>query len=246
LRTRIAHITDPHLLASGERLMGLDVNARLEDVLTAAERLRPDAYFLTGDLCAHDPDPAVYRHLRPRLDRLSAPYFFAAGNHDDRAMLRTAFDLPGEGGESLHRRIGVEKRDFLILDSAPGEVDRRQMDWLRRQISEVPTADIVFHHPPTLLGVAFMDRNYPLRNRGELLGVLTADGRPRRVFCGHYHSVRTVGHRNLHIHLCPPTSFFIDPEVEDEFSMIERPAGFQMLEWTESGDFRLVVKETSG
>ncbi len=240
---RIVHITDLHLLASPGDLMGLDVRARFEEVLVAAARLQPDAYFLTGDFCAHDPELPVYRHLRPRLDRLGAPYYLVPGNHDDRGMMRSAFELPGTGVESLEQRVQVGYRTFLLLDSAPGKVDSGQLDWLAAELAAHPGADIVIHHPPTLLGVPFMDGKYPLTERDRLLDILTADHRPRRVFCGHYHSIRTVRHRNLDIHLCPPTSFFIDPEAE-AFRLIDRPPGFQTLEWTEGGDFRLVVRAT--
>ena len=119
-----------------------------------------------------------------------------------------------------------------------------QLDWLDTLLPQYPDSDIVMHHPPVELGVEFMDRKYPLRKTDRLYEFLTRDGRRRRIFCGHYHSVRAVTHRNLDIFLCAPTSFFIDPGAKN-FVMHERDPGYQVLEWMDNGDFRcsgMVVK----
>ena len=71
---RIAQLTDPHLLLpTGQLLMGLDVADRFQHCLTAAVATRPDAVFLTGDFCAHDPDAGVYDWLYPQLEALGVP-----------------------------------------------------------------------------------------------------------------------------------------------------------------------------
>lgn len=233
---KIVQITDPHLLAPTERLMGLDVNRRLTDVLAHARRFDPDAYFLTGDYCANEPVQEIYHRLRPLLDQLERPYYLAAGNHDDRHMMRNAFYLEGHGQQPICGLIAVNGRHFLLLDSSPGTVDDGQVKWLGRALKQYPTADVVMHHPPIPLGVTFMDDKYPLRATDALLSVLSYDGRPRRVFCGHYHSARTVKFRNLQVHLCPPTSFYIDPDPID-FRLMDHGAGYLRLEWTDGGRF---------
>lgn len=224
--------------------MGLDVNTRLEDVLQLAEELDPDAYFFTGDFCAHEPVQEVYHRLRDRLDQLPAPYYLTAGNHDGRQMMRNAFQLPGRGNEGICDLVQVKDRTFLFLDSSPGFVDERQLDWLAGALAQHPQSDIVIHHPPIALGVRFMDAKYPLRDTERLLHLIMGDGIRRRVFCGHYHSVRTVSHGNLDVYLCPPTSFYIDPAA-DEFHMVDRAPGCQLLEWTCGGDFRYTAYATS-
>ena len=237
---RIVQLTDPHLLAPGEDLMGLDVGARLEAVLQLALTLRPDAIFLTGDFCAHEPVAGVYHRLRRRLDALGVPYFITAGNHDDRAMMREAFPLPGSGEEGINGVVELNDRAFLFLDSSPGYVDDRQLDWLGQALLDFPHADIVMHHPPVALGIEFMDDTYPLRDTDRLLRLLTADGNRRRIFCGHYHANRLVSHKNLDVLLCPPTSFFINPSASD-FELDPHPPGCQLMEWMDDGDFRYTV-----
>ena len=238
---RIVQITDPHLVPPGEKLMELDVNARLDAVLAHAATLQPDALFLTGDFCASEPIQETFHYLRARLDALGIPFYLAPGNHDDRAMLRNAFYLEGHNYAPIKGLVRVKDRDFLFLDSSTGTVDDGQVSWLTSALAAYPDATIIIHHPPVPLGVAFMDKNYPLRETENLLAALTADGRPRRVFCGHYHSGRTVRWKNLEIHLCPPTSFYIDPE-EEEFQQEMLPPGYLLLEWTEESDMRVVPR----
>ena len=242
---RIVQLTDLHLLSPGELLMGLDVQQRFQAVLDAAKQLRPDAYFLTGDFCAHEPVYAVYDRLKPQLDRLEVPYYLAAGNHDDPQMMRSVFGLEGAQGAPVYYRVDLRDQPFLVLDTSPGELDREQVDWLERQLQAAPRATLVMHHPPVPLGVKFMDAKYPLRTSDRLYEVLTSDGIRRRVLCGHYHSVRMVSHRNLDIYLCPPTSFFINPQA-GEFELRERGPGYQLLEWQDGGDFRCSSLVVSG
>lgn len=217
--------------------MGLDVNERLRRVLDHVAARRPDAYLFTGDFCAAEPDAAAFALLADYLSELGAPWYVSPGNHDDRALIRQALDLPGQDDEPHHRAVTVNDREFLILDSVPARVDDDQLAWLSDRMIARPNADIVVHHPPLPLGVRFMDEKYPIRDDGRLLKVLLADGRPRRVFCGHYHSHRTVTHANVTVHLCPPTSFFINPDA-DEFQQDNLPPAYLWLEWTADGSFR--------
>lgn len=219
--------------------MGLDVNVRLQNVLDHALSNNPDAFFITGDCCAEAPVQEIYHQLRPRLDALGKPYYLSPGNHDDRAMLRNAFFLEGHNDTPVKGLVRVNDRDFLFLDTTYGELEAEQITWLEEAISLYPQAAIVMHHPPFPMGVRFMDEKYPLRNTDKLMELLTSDGEPRQVFSGHFHSSRTVRHQNLTVYLCPPTSFYIDPDA-GEFRRLGLPPGYQMLEWTDEGDFRLV------
>lgn len=237
--TKIAQITDLHLLAPGEPLMGLGVLDRFKQVLEHSRSFEPDAYFLTGDFCAHDPVQEIYHQLRSLLDGLGKPYYLAPGNHDDRSMMRNAFFLEGHEQQPIKGLVQVKDRYFIFLDSSAGMVEKEQLGWLTKALVQYPQSDIVIHHPPMKMGVPFMDEKYPLKETGKLLNILRADGRRRRIFCGHYHTGRMMTHQNISIHLCPPTSFFINPD-SDSFEQEHLPPAYLRLTWDEAGNFRAV------
>lgn len=237
--TKIAQITDLHLLTSGEPLMGLGVLDRFKQVLEHSRSFEPDAYFLTGDFCAHDPVQEVYHQLRSLLDNLTKPYYLTPGNHDNRAMMRNAFFLEGHEQQPIKGVVKVKDRYFIFLDSSAGTVDKEQLGWLTKALGQYPQSDIVIHHPPMKMGVSFMDEKYPLKDTDKLLGILRSDGRHRRIFCGHYHTGRMMTHQNLSIHLCPPTSFFINPNA-DSFEQEFLPPAYLRLSWDEEGNFRSI------
>jgi len=217
--------------------MGLDVVGRFKRVLEHSRSFEPDAYFLTGDFCANDPVQEVYHLLRPMLDELGKPYYLIPGNHDDRAMMRNAFFLEGHNQEPVKGLVQVGDRYFIFLDSSTGYVDKEQLAWLTKALGQYPQSDIVIHHPPMKMGIAFMDGKYPLSDPEGLLTILRADARHRRIFCGHYHTGRMMTHQNLSIHLCPPTSFFINPDA-DSFQQEFLPPAYLQLSWDEAGNFR--------
>ena len=219
--------------------MGLDVEERWLRVLQHARDYAPDAFFLTGDFCAHEPAAHVYRRMAGHLRELKVPVFLTPGNHDDRTFMRNYFPLDGEGNESIYGIAELKGHIFLFLDTLDGSLNNEQEDWLEAKLREYPGAHIVKHHPPFPLGIPFMDRKYPLRHNERLLELLRSTPGNTQVFCGHYHSGRSVRTDYCTVHLCPPTSFFINPTAE-EFTRDELPPAYQQLEWTEEGELRVV------
>jgi Icc protein len=95
----LAQLSDLHL---GARWEGVDPQPRLERVIEAVRSLpNPvDAVVVSGDLTAagSEEDSLAARRL---LDRFEVPVHVLPGNHDLRASLRRAFELPGEGDEPV-------------------------------------------------------------------------------------------------------------------------------------------------
>ncbi|TIU81559.1 MAG: phosphodiesterase, partial [Mesorhizobium sp.] len=82
---KIIHITDPHFVAPGKTLYGIDPAQRLRDTLDHVSRVHADAklILITGDL-ADTGDPAAYALLREILSEVRLPVHLTIGNHDDR------------------------------------------------------------------------------------------------------------------------------------------------------------------
>ncbi|OAV44138.1 metallophosphoesterase [Lewinella sp. 4G2] len=231
---KIAQITDLHLLPPGECLMGLDVVARFERVMAHAAKFQPDVYFFTGDFCAAMPEEREIFWLGNRLFELEVPYFVVPGNHDDRTMLRNAFELPGDGDEPILQRVTIKDRTFLLLDTRYAKVGDAQINWLREQLKDLGSANIIMHHPPLKVGKPFMDDNYSLDEAQKVLQVLQEHDAPVVVYCGHYHSSRTIIDGNVTVHICPPTSFFIKPDAA-VFEQDELPPAYQQIVYVGTG-----------
>lgn len=94
------HISDTHL--PGERSplygSGADADANLSLMLErlVASGIRPDALLMTGDM-ADRGDASAYARLRalvaPAAEALGCEVVWAAGNHDDRAAMRSELGL---------------------------------------------------------------------------------------------------------------------------------------------------------
>jgi Icc protein len=143
MTTRILQLSDVHRFADpDERLFGIPTRELFEDVLAHVEPsgLRPDHVVMTGDH-THDELPETYAAVReelaPFLDRL----WLVPGNHDDRAVLRAAFDdrIPGDGAGRV--TFSFRAGDWLCLGldtQVTGAVPSRSTGSARSSTSIVP------------------------------------------------------------------------------------------------------------
>lgn len=225
---KVVHITDPHLGPAGELYAGLDNRARFLRVLGAARKHRPDLYVFGGDYSQNEPDLAACRWLKAQLDTINTPYCVLAGNHDDPDHLNDVFGLSPERPLPRYRahRRELDGRTHFFLDSATGRIGETQLRWLGESLATAPRPVIWLHHPPALMESHFMDRKHALADAKALQKQLAPHGLIP-VLCGHYHANlrRTVA--NLLIHVCPPTSFYIDPTATS-FRQEEYPPAYQL------------------
>lgn len=194
----IVQISDPHVVPSGWLAHGqLDTGRLLERSVATIETLepQPDAVLITGDLVAL-PDEGAYaevvRHLR-RIDPI--PVYPLPGNHDDRTMMRSAFQghrrLPAEG--RLHYAVDLGPLRLICLDSLVTEgswglLGDDQIAWLDACLGAAPERPtlVALHHPPVRTGIGHMDWSM-LRDAAELEPVIGRHPQVERVLCGHVH-----------------------------------------------------------
>lgn len=218
----IAQITDIHIGQEGEMPDGVDVRKNFRSVLAAAAAEGAEHIVLSGDLCADTGDRAITAWVRARLDETGIPYSVIGGNHDETAFIAEVFGRERDlhDGE-LYYETAVRGVPLVMLDTGRGEASDTQLAWLGRTLASHarPAArppyagPLVFmHYPPLESGVPFMDEHYPLRNRAEVFRTLAGCGYPVPVFCGHYHSERTVVSGRVTVFLTPSTFFQIARE----------------------------------
>ncbi|HEV2791114.1 MAG TPA: phosphodiesterase [Solirubrobacterales bacterium] len=190
----LAQLTDLHVGGSEN---GVDPVPRLEAVVEAVRSLpdRVDAALVSGDL-THDGGAAEFRIARELLERLEVPLHVLSGNHDDRALLREAFDLPGEGDEPIDYAVEVGELRLVLLDSNvpgrdPGGFAPEQLAWLDAELarSEGPTL-LAMHHPPLATGIEEWDGiNLAREEREALAEIVARHPQLRGIVGGHLHRI---------------------------------------------------------
>lgn len=249
--TQILQLSDLHRFADPDaRLFGIPTRELLEDVLAHvhASGLRPDHVVVTGDY-THDEQPETYAAVRellaPFLDRL----WLLPGNHDDRAVLRAAFDdrIPGDGADRI--TFSFRAGDWLCLGldtHVSGEVGGRvgadQVQWVEEQLDRhrLRAAVLFMHHPPVELGRAWLDR-IGLEDGHLLRELLVREPRVRLVCCGHVHHESSHRLGAAEVVTVPSTGLQFSA-VGDEAEFVAAPPGYRLVELGDDGYTTTVVR----
>jgi len=193
----VIQLSDPHILAPGERLYRrFDTAEFLARSVAEINRLDPlpDVAVITGDLVDHG-EPAEYEHLRALLSPLAMPVFVIPGNHDAREPLRAAFAadgyLPADGFLQFTIEdypVRLVALDTLIPGEAGGLLCSERLAWLDDALASAPARPVLLmmHHPPFRTGIERMDRA-GLQNSEALAAVVARHPQVQRILCGHLH-----------------------------------------------------------
>jgi 3',5'-cyclic AMP phosphodiesterase CpdA len=238
----LAQLSDPHIGADWE---GVDPQPRLEQVIEAVRSLpNPvDAVVVSGDLTAAggEADSLLARRL---LDRLEVPVHVLPGNHDLRASLRGAFELPGEGEEPIDYSVEVGELRLVVLDSiVPGEdcgaIGAEQLRWLDAELAREPERPTILamHHPPLTTGIQDWDGiNLVAPEREALAEVVVRHPQLRAIVGGHLHRVVASALAGCPVLSVPSTYLQILPDFD--------PVDFEdedAARWTDPPGFALHV-----
>ena len=201
LAVKLLLLTDLHLTAKGERIIGLGPWERFEAVLDRALLDHADAAALAilGDL-AHRGEPEVYARLARRLASLPIPLIPMLGNHERRAAFQAAFPEAATTPEGHVQAVldtpHVRAIALDTLDGPPhvegrhaGRLCEARTRWLDRALEtrggRMPL--VLTHHPHVPVGFPGMDA-IRLADGDELLRRLAPHG--AHLVFGHIH--RTI------------------------------------------------------
>jgi 3',5'-cyclic AMP phosphodiesterase CpdA len=189
----LVQITDTHI---GAEWNDADPLAGLTAVVDAVRRLpdRPDAVILTGDLTEHGA-AGEYAIVRELTSEIQVPLHVLPGNHDDRAAIRAAFDLPGAGPEPVDYGVDLGPLRLVAIDTTipgrdSGSLTGEQLEWLDAELGRASGRPILLamHHPPVAVGIAAWDAiGLPVEDRSALGRVLQRHPEVRRIVAGHVH-----------------------------------------------------------
>ena len=201
---KIIVFSDPHMVAEGERIIGIDPYARLRDGLAHADRHHPDAacVVVVGDLTDRG-DVASYHRVAELLERSAAPCHLLLGNHDRRAAFFEVFPQAPRGPNGFAQEaFDLAGYRLLLLDTldetAPngthdhaGRLDGARLAWLDAELAAAAgrPAVVFMHHPPHAVGFTGMD-SIRLRDEDAFYAVLAKHGNVRHIVAAHIH--RTI------------------------------------------------------
>lgn len=186
---RLVQLSDCHVTgAANAAYRGEDPRACLRAVVDQVIAWSPDLVLATGDL-SEDASEASYAFLAEQFERIQAPLWVTAGNHDDAQMMDRVFLH-----KALVEPVRVHDGDWqiVLLNSArpgeiPGRLDKDQLEGLQAllQGDERP-ALLALHHQPWPVGSPWIDR-YPLTNPEPFIEALDSGPERQLVLWGHVH-----------------------------------------------------------
>jgi Icc protein len=191
---------------------------------------------ITGDLIQDDTAEA-YDRFRELLLPLNMRMHCVPGNHDVRDLMRAICVRPPfsycakeEIGDWL--LVGL---DSCISGEAGGEVTADELARLDEIVAASNAKHIMvcLHHPPILLGSAWLD-TVKLKNGDELLQRLQQSGRVRLLVFGHVHQPYDGEHSGIRVIGTPSTCRQFKPG-SDDFAVDERSPAYRHIELAADG-----------
>lgn len=228
---RIAHICDLHITSDDSFNRDVDVKKNFSQMLELVKSKNPDFIVLGGDLAAVNGEIEAYDWIKSQMETNGIPYFIVAGNHDLLDNLQQVFKLESVTSKELFYKQTWEGRSIFVLDSSSESVSRTQLEWLSREVNGLNSDALLFmHHPPLLCGCNFMDSKYPLKNRDEVIQVLNKLEHLNAVFCGHYHTEKTVISQSIQCFITPSTMLQMDQD-NPKYQVSSLNPGFRIIDW---------------
>ncbi len=246
---KILFLTDLHICAPGNTIIGLDPSERLQTVLAAAIAAHPDAaaLILLGDL-THSGHPDEYRELHRLLADVTVPIIPMMGNHDERPAFFAQFpNAPRTSSGHVQHHLDIGNHRIIMLDSLDGPpyMDAHHMGRLcpvRMGFLEDALetragrhAIVCIHHPPFDTGILGMDL-IKLNDGAKLLTRLAHHGN-LHLICGHVH--RTISGNTMGV----PWVIFKSPCHQGVIDLISPNAH---LSTDEAGSYGLALLTDDG
>jgi 3',5'-cyclic AMP phosphodiesterase CpdA len=230
----LAQLSDPHL--GEDPRGGTDPRSSFASAIEAVARLATpvDAVLVTGDVAEHG-GAEEYALAGELLGRLGVPVHYLPGNHDDRAAMRGAYGLSGEGEEPLDYAVNLGPLALVVVDSTipgedhggwePGQLER--LDATLAAAPEQPTI-LAMHHPPLTTAMPDWDGvNLAPAERDALAAIVERHPQVRAIVAGHLHRVTAAALAGRPVLAAPSIYLHAHPDFVAEDVRVEPgPPGF--------------------
>lgn len=244
---KIIQITDLHILADKEAyLHGVQPYENTRRVIAhiAEQSESPDFVIVTGDI-THLANEEAYYYTDELLKTLNIPYYWVAGNHDERATMYKLGKALGVVPEAYYQD---EQAQVILLNSnipnaVPGNLDKSEQDFLKKRLEAAPNIPtiIALHHPVMPVGSAWMDP-IALQNPEDFLKIIEPHSQVKAVFCGHIHCETAIQHDSGIVYYSTPSAAFQFNPSSKEFQLDpDKLPGYRLIEINDKGEVHTEV-----
>ncbi len=234
-RLRIAHISDVHISPDAALQGGIDTRKNLAAVFGNLEGKEIDIIVFGGDLAADRGEVESYQWISEHLDQLQLSYLIVLGNHDIKRNVQETFNVESVLEDELVFHKKLKGVNLIGLDSSKKKVSEDQLEWLLSIQSSLEGPVLLFiHHPPVFCDCDFMDAKHSLENREKVMAIIQKIPNLKGVFCGHYHTEKTVLTSTSRVFITPSTVLQAS-QIGIEFKEASRLPGWRQIDMDDSG-----------
>lgn len=242
--SRLIQLSDCHLGEQpGERLLGLDTDRSLKDVLELVRHTEQgiDLVVNSGDVASGGQAGAYRRYPGLVSHYLQAPQAWLPGNHDRGPLMRDR-DVQVD-------RVELPYWQVILLDSSVpgyehGELAEEELQRLRAALQSCSKPALVFvHHQPLPVGSDWIDQ-YTIRNGDRLLQLLDAFPQVRGLVWGHVHQAWHGQRGHYQLLATPSTCIQFKPGSHD-FALDTNMPGYRWFELYADGTFDTGVERVA-
>jgi len=229
----IAQLSDIHITPDGTVARGVDVRTQLLSVLDTLKQQTLDLLVFSGDLAFNDGEPEAYIWLQEQLNHFPAPVLYMVGNHDRLGHMQQYLQLPVASAlpDVYCFEYRIKQHPLVFLDTGSHTLSSAQINWLQDISANIQENILLFiHHPPLYCGCEFMDSKHALHNREEVWTVLKDIPHIQHIFCGHYHTERSISRDGKQVYITPSTMLQIGTQGET-FNIEHTHPGWREIDW---------------
>ncbi len=242
----ILQLSDLHLWEEKERLYhGRSPVKQLESAINAVNGLgcEEKIVILSGDLTS-EPTPKAYQLLSKTLEKMNAPVYAIAGNHDNKEMMDHY--LVGKNIRPPSKIIETSHWLLILLDSSPtgdtpasGKLIQSELDHLKTVLANNQAKKnvlIFLHHPPILFGSSWF-KTVCLTNRNEFNAIIQNNPLIKAVIFGHAHTQYHAFINGI-LYICAPSTWRqYDHHINDRSVFNDMLGGYNWYELENDGRF---------
>ena len=230
---KLIAISDLHLPSLIKSIVSTDANGNFLKAISAIRNRQFDALLILGDIAYKNANKHSYQLCSKGLTAITQDIYCLPGNHDEWDLLyKIMHPHLKNTTHCFEQQFG--SAPFLFLDSSSGEISKKYVE----QFLHNHTNQAVFlcaHHPIVPTQAQYMEQRYALRNKQEVLDLLSSHSAPVTVVSGHYHCSIESSYKNVRQIVVPSLLYQIPPGAQ-KFA-IDRRFGFCEITISENSEF---------